>query len=41
MTDTTTFTSIAIDRKTGRWAKFFSIIPGKAHKKALEWLRQQ
>lgn len=41
MTDTKFFTAIAIDRKTGTWRKFFSIIPGRANELAKAWLRNQ
>ena len=39
MTDTRFFYTVALDRKSGRARKFFSLRPYGAHKKALEWLR--
>lgn len=41
MTDTTFFTCTAINRKTGEWKKFFSLIPGKANQMAKDWLAAQ
>lgn len=41
MTDTKFFTCTAIDRKTGVWKKFFSMVPFRANQMAKEWLAAQ
>jgi hypothetical protein len=41
MTDTTFFTCTAINRQTGEWKKFFSLVPGRANEMAKAWLASQ
>jgi len=41
MTDTKFFTATAINRQTGEWKKFFSVVPFAAGQKAREWLAAQ